>query len=892
MESFLILLGTAISLAVIIVPIISLVRLNRHNRRLQGVEIALMNARDRILTLEAAAESEAAGETVQPPPQQPAAETPEPADEPELVPDVTPGISQREAAPVRPTAPSLVEQWRTIETFLTTRGLVWLGGIIIAVGGGFLVRFSIDYGLLGPAVRVSMGVILGAALIAGSEWLRRSEMKIEVLPLGPDYIPAAMSGAGIFTLFASVFGAYYLYDFTSPTVAFMLFAALTTVAFLLSFLQGPLIAVLALLGGYSTPILVSTGSGSTIGLFSYLGFLYVGISAIVVFKRWTWLLSGGLLLACLWVLIWILEKPFAADMAFVQIFLLVTLLISAVPLLYDKYYRIAPDRNGEKDIVWQENLPVQNLWAAAGAVVFLSLATGATAEFTGLVLILTGLTALQLFGLARYLEEFNWLQVFLLPLLILPILFYPHFVFAGPENFALLPEGAILRNAVIGFLLIAAGTGYAGLWGAKRPGVWASLSAGIAGLLFLAAYVRFEGAEFAFEWGLGAMAFAAVYLLAAAHVRIYRDVPAMQPVLGAFSVAVTGGVAFSLAIWFDAAILSVALALEVAAISYIYTALPLKSLRIFAMVLVLVTAVRLLLNYNLLDYNFNVDPVINWILYGYGVPTLAFIVAARRFGEDIRDTLVILLEALAIAFAMAFVTLEVRQLMAGGLATGWPRFAEHVTHSLVWLSAGVGLYYRSGLTPNNVITWAWKIILAAGSLYFVLFVLLANNPLVMAVAVGPLPVFNLLILGYGVPVALFAGLTVVARYREERGLMIGFGISTLILLVLYISLEIRHGFHGSIMSTGSASDMEVYAYSLAYILLAGLFMLVGIMRDVYGARQASLALMLLTLAKLALVDVWNLQGLYRVVSFIGLGFALLAVVYVYRRYAAPAEEED
>ena len=63
------------------------------------------------------------------------------------------------------------------ERFGTRRG-VWLGGIALALGGIFLVRYSIEQGLIGPGVRIMLGALLAAALIAAGEWQRRTERQL------------------------------------------------------------------------------------------------------------------------------------------------------------------------------------------------------------------------------------------------------------------------------------------------------------------------------------------------------------------------------------------------------------------------------------------------------------------------------------------------------------------------------------------------------------------------------------------------------------------------------------------------------------------------------------------------------------------------------------------
>ena len=62
----------------------------------------------------------------------------------------------------------------SFEERLGTQWAVWVGGIALALGGIFLVRYSIEQGLLGPGVRVALGALLAAALIIAGEWARRT----------------------------------------------------------------------------------------------------------------------------------------------------------------------------------------------------------------------------------------------------------------------------------------------------------------------------------------------------------------------------------------------------------------------------------------------------------------------------------------------------------------------------------------------------------------------------------------------------------------------------------------------------------------------------------------------------------------------------------------------
>ncbi len=60
------------------------------------------------------------------------------------------------------------EKARTIETALGTRWAVWVGGLALALGGLFLIRYSIEAGIFGPAERLMMAFLLGVVLVGAA----------------------------------------------------------------------------------------------------------------------------------------------------------------------------------------------------------------------------------------------------------------------------------------------------------------------------------------------------------------------------------------------------------------------------------------------------------------------------------------------------------------------------------------------------------------------------------------------------------------------------------------------------------------------------------------------------------------------------------------------------
>src|SRR3546814_3914599 len=95
-----------------------------------------------------------------------------------------------------------------------------------------------------------------------------------------------------------------LYGLLPPLAAFLLLALVAFTAFALALLHGPFLAVLALLGGFVTPLLVESPAPSVWGLFAYLLALSAAALAVTRAVGAWWLAWGTLLGAALWPLLW------------------------------------------------------------------------------------------------------------------------------------------------------------------------------------------------------------------------------------------------------------------------------------------------------------------------------------------------------------------------------------------------------------------------------------------------------------------------------------------------------------------------------------------------------------------------------------------------------------
>lgn len=210
-----------------------------------------------------------------------------------VVPTATarPVVRRQRPAPSAPPARSL--EW---ERWIGIRGAAVLGGVALSLAGLLFFKYTIEQGLISPALRVALAAIAGSGCIAGSLVLRSR---------GYRYAADGVAGAGIVILYSAFWAAHVLYGLIGMVPAFALMILVTTACCLLS-LRGAsmLVAVLGLIGGFATPLLLSSGVDRPLGLFGYVLLLDLGLLTLGAKRGWPALgllsLGGTFLLEGLW----------------------------------------------------------------------------------------------------------------------------------------------------------------------------------------------------------------------------------------------------------------------------------------------------------------------------------------------------------------------------------------------------------------------------------------------------------------------------------------------------------------------------------------------------------------------------------------------------------------
>jgi uncharacterized membrane protein len=206
--------------------------------------------------------------------------------------------------------------------------LVRLGVVILFFGIAFLMKHTYERVQVPVELRLT-GVAVAAVILLALGWRLRASR--------PGYA-LALQGGGIGVLYLTVFSALRLFGVLPPVAALVLLTLLAVLSALLALLQNS--AALAMLGaggGFLAPVLASTGGGSHVQLFSYYALLNAGILLIAWHRAWRGLNLLGFaftfVIGGMWGWKYYRPELFASTEPFLVLFFLMYV---AIPVLYGR----------------------------------------------------------------------------------------------------------------------------------------------------------------------------------------------------------------------------------------------------------------------------------------------------------------------------------------------------------------------------------------------------------------------------------------------------------------------------------------------------------------------------------------------------------------------------
>lgn len=246
-----------------------------------------------------------------------------------------------------------------LEQRIGARWATWVGIVAILVGVALFLKWAFDTALLGPATRVALGLVAGLVMLGGGLLLHRRR--------DVAYLSEGLAGGGLGVLYLSLFAAHALYGLVRPTPAFVALFAVTLLGTVVAVASNRLItAVLAVLGGLITPVLLQVERPDERNLLAYLLVLDALVLLAARFRTWPSLNRLAWLGSALLVLPTLLRDPEAPrPLARLLLLSALFLIFLVVPLFRDHVVPAGTVRRADRiDLV----LVVANAAAYYGAV--------------------------------------------------------------------------------------------------------------------------------------------------------------------------------------------------------------------------------------------------------------------------------------------------------------------------------------------------------------------------------------------------------------------------------------------------------------------------------------------------------------------------------------------
>lgn len=755
--------------------------------------------------------------------------------------------------------------------------MVWLGGICVGLAGVFMVAYSIENQLMSPETRLVLAGLTGIALHAVAEWLRRKK--------GTDMVFAALAGGASIILYASLLAAFSLPQPPSPQVIFIGLALVSFATLWLALRHGPELAALGLLGGYLVPLLVKTDAGHIEYALIYSLILTFFALWLLAYVKRQWLWWGVVAGSLLWWLVSFETQP-STEIRSVYLWCLAYLFLALPQFDWRLNFAREPQTQGwlaEWQRSWSELQPqalfkVMTLIVLAQAVTWAHEGIAVSSYMTLMAL------PLLLAHVAYKRPEYNPLVVALL--LLTSIAAVASVLSLQDSQWQVTPLAEVYQQSLALRLaaLVALYVGVAGIWwrrSTQYSAFWLGVGCGAPLLMLATAYYLLDPATLNWVWGLVAALLGLSYALLALKWKDHERVISQVVLFCASHL----GLSLAAVIWLSDATLTLALAAQLVSLAVLQRRFGLEPLGWVTRAVLIVVLVRLTLNPWLMSYGSDS----HWSLWTYGGATLCTLIATWILRHE--HKMQAWLQGGAAQLLVLTLAVEVRYwLYDGVIYQSVFSFTEASIYVLAWGS--VALLYQWRMRVSTSLPRFYKVLamihgLAALGLY-ANYLLVKSNPWWANPDLGSTPIWNGLLLGYGLPTLL---LIAAAWQAKPAGWSIDHrriaSLAAALNGLFFISLQIRHLWQptDSLQLWLPTSMGELYSYSAVWLVVAVAALLLSIWRINPDGYRGGMLLLLVVVAKIFLIDMAELGGLWRVASFMGLGLTLLALAWLHKRYA-------
>lgn len=759
----------------------------------------------------------------------------------------------------------------SIEYFIGTKIIAWLGGIALFFGLVYFAKYAIDQNMVSPEARVAITYGTGLLLMLGGYLFGRKKY---------DVLSHTLNAVGVVTLYLATGVASLVYKFPvfTPFVTGMLLLLTTGLAFFVAVRKrSHVVAILGIVGGFVTPILLSTGQDKMVSLFCYITALNIALLGVGVYLRWYYLSLLGVLGTLMLTMGWFHEfwDENLANAEYRRIvvtgYMLVTTLLYLFALIWDRKRR-------DKEHPFVYSVIGVSLWILSYYMIL---------PWLNVVLV-------------EWTPE-RWLVGLPIAFISIPLLAHAFLVKIYPRLSWTLLFGAICH--LVYFIPIIKSPAYAGV--AEMYLLFCGVAYTLIGL-YLARRAQKKGAEIS-SWFL--MLFAAIpYLMPEA----YLERGVTSPLL-LHSIALSTGVmlvfsriwslrqvpVFALAgAWFAAGNgINFIEGIE----GYWYWLLgtagflmlfPFLSMRHYmkSMIPWVASALALPLFYVLVREAVGTQFLFLWEGYP-GVIALAYTLPY-----------ILALIVLSHGFPIAGASKSTKLALYAGVLIFFVTLAIGEQFQKEWLTIAFALEGLALLFIHKFLRHKGLVVIAFG-LLAASFIRFTINPEVLSYHISSASkILNWYLYSYlTVAFCCFFGAGFLRLADREsgglkivRGLLSGMGI---ILLFVLLNLEIADYFsipgEKTLIFNFDSSLAAKLTYSIGWGVFSLCLFLFGFLKRVSGARIAGMLMLGVTLLKVFLFDLTNLEQLYRVGSLVVLAVVALFVSFLYQKFRSklPAGEK-
>ncbi|WP_411913754.1 DUF2339 domain-containing protein [Vibrio sp. YT-19(2023)] len=748
--------------------------------------------------------------------------------------------------------------------------LVWVGALAMLIGGGYLVQVIGSHIQFSPFMRVSFAFVISLLMVLVGEWFHRKEQQNPqraARAQGFTYVPAAVTGTGLTGIYCTVIFAFVVYQMLTPSISLIILASAAFFSLALSLRQGPLMAVLGLIGGYTAPLWIGGSEPNYFLLAGYICAISFAATLLMQKVRRAWITPSIAIPHVIWMLLLIESVPTERLFSWLAIYLSITLyLIFAVP------------RMG-----WMLNprfRHYQSKWTNSPTATAL-----ATALLTfSAVTRMPDLNTLQMAYCYALLVAIIWLpalrtgwslRVFL-PSILVSATALIVLTIAFDALYMLEREASILFALAVSIALIGYRTYCQSLSDRSQLSGLLLLVLAPAMSLITLLYVDEFMQGYLWYWTTFCALMATYYVVLGQRAR------SLALECSAVMHALIVGIAF---VWLSDTWLTTAISIQVAIMALQAQVGLFRPASWAIKVAMGILVIRL----TLLPFIPEWQPVEAghwaWVLVSY-MPSLFILSYARSTLKQVDRELTNWFEgAFLHVFLMALFTQTNYWLTGQYGYLGHIDFTSAAVFANQALVMGLVYSYRSQFAQRlSRIYEIYSYLLWCAFAILIILLNTAESPLVADnVSAQALPIFNMLSIGWLLPACIL----LIATFKRWNTLQVHrFAIASLgfLLAAIWLGMSIRQFWQTTSMMLYQPTSMaELFSYSVAGLLVGGLLTWRGVTQQGLMMQRVGLVVLACVALKVFLWDVSSLDGFWRAISFLGLGASLIALGWLFQK---------